>query len=60
MFDRVPNTPLLFILLPTQLIFICSKSTIETVEKGVKYVKLTITTGVSIFDFQQVNVIWVV
>ena len=36
---------------PTQLTFTCSKSTIETLKKGVKYV--------SIVDFELVNDSWV-
>ena len=36
---------------PTQLTLTCSKPTIETPEKGVKYV--------SIVDFELVNISWV-
>ena len=47
----------------SQLTFTCSKSTIETLERGVKYVKSTIKTperrhlhrsGVFIVNFEQV------
>ena len=42
----------------TQLTFTCSKSTIETIEKGVKYVQTYFTpfSTVCIVDFEQVNV----
>ena len=54
--------------LPSQLTFSCSKSTIESLEKGVKYVQnyqykhqndvQWLWTCVSIVDFEQVNVSW--
>ena len=52
----------------TQLILTCSKLTIETMEKGVKYVQslnkntreyFTPFSSVFIVDFEQVNVSWV-
>ena len=48
----------------TQLTFTCSKSTIETLEKGAKYVNCQLWTyiapssSVSIVDFKEVNVSW--
>ena len=51
------------IIVTTQLIFTCSKSTIETLEKRMKYCKLwtyfTTFSCVSIVDFEHVNVSWV-
>ena len=49
----------------TQLTFTCSKSTIETIEKGVKHVQsyqltlyFTSFSSVSIADFEQTNISW--
>ena len=44
----------------SQLTFTCSKSTIETLEKSVKYVQSfnKVFLGVSIVDFEQINVSW--
>ena len=48
----------------TQPTFTCSKSTIETQEKVVKYVQslqyFILFSSVSIVDFEQVNISWVV
>ena len=42
----------------TQLTFACSKSTIETLEKGVKYAYFTPFSSLSIAEFERENVNW--
>ena len=45
-----------------RLIFTCSKSAIETLEKGVKQVQsqqLKYHNSISIFEFEQTNISWV-
>ena len=48
----------------TQLTFTCSKSTIETQEKVVKYVQslqyFTLFSRVSMVELEQVNISWMV
>ena len=63
--NRGCSVPIKALLAPadTQLTFTCSKSAIERLEKGVKYVQnyniLHIFFAVSIVDFEQGNVSWV-
>ena len=46
------------LLIHSQLVFTCSKLTIETLEQGVKYVQLTINS-VSVVNFEHVIAGWV-
>ena len=48
--SRSSKYPNFFCYVTSQLIFTCSKSTIETPEKGVKYVKLTIKAPEDVID----------